>query len=142
MRWIHTYLPSVSGPPVPLAGMAVYRILKQARDLLEQTEPSSEDREAQIQATLDDLELMMRSVIQEIGMSKSIKDPVTQAAACDVPRAKLEVDTCVSSIDYLTVSDTTSKVVLSSTDLQQHRRLLGQLRKCGGQATIFKALKF
>ena len=77
----------------------------------------------------------MRSVIQEIDMSKSIKDPVTQAAACDVPGAKLD-------IDYLTVSDTTSKVVLSSTDLQQHRRLLGQLRKCGGQATIFKALKF
>ena len=68
-------------------------------------------------------------------MSKLIKDPVTQAASCDVPGAKLD-------IDYLTVSDTTSKVVLSSTDLQQHRRLLGQLRKCGGQATIFKALKF
>ena len=78
----------------------------------------------------------MRSVIQEINMaSKPIKDPVTQAASCDVPRAKLD-------IDYLTVSDTTSKVVLSSTDLNKHRRLLGQLRKCGGQATIFKALKF
>ena len=75
-------------------------------------------------------------------MSKSIKDPATQVAASDVPRAKLEVDTCVSSIDYLTVSDTTNKVVLSSTDLNEHRRLLGQLRKCGGQATIFKALKF
>ena len=79
---------------------------------------------------------MMRSVIQEINMaSKPIKDPVTQAASCDVPRAKLD-------IDYLTVSDTTDKVVLSSTDLNEHRRLLGQLRKCGGQATIFKALKF
>ena len=55
-------------------------------------------------------------------------------AASDVPGAKLD-------IDYLTVSGTTNKVVLSSTDLQ-HRRLLGQLRKCGGQATIFKALKF
>ena len=62
--------------------------------------------------------------------SKPIKDPVTQAASCDVPRAKLD-------IDY-----TTNKVVLSSTDLNKHRRLLGQLRKCGGQATIFKALKF
>ena len=49
---------------------------------------------------------------------------------CDVPRAKLD-------IDYMT-----NKVVLSSTDLNKHRRLLGQLRKCGGQATIFKALKF
>ena len=74
--------------------------------------------------------------------SKPIKDPATQVASCDVPRAKLEVDTCVSSIDYLTVSDTTSKVVLSSTDLNEHRRLLAQLRKCDGQATIFKALKF
>ena len=67
--------------------------------------------------------------------TKPIKDPVTQAASCDVPRAKLD-------IEYLTVSDTTSEVVLSSTDLNEHRRLLGQLRKCGGQATIFKALKF
>ncbi len=62
--------------------------------------------------------------------SKPIKDPVTQAASCDVPRAKLD-------IDYMT-----NKAVLSSTDLNKHRRLLGQLRKCGGQATIFKALKF
>ena len=84
----------------------------------------------------------MRSVIQEIDMSKSIKDPATQVASCDVPGAKLDIDTSVSPIDYLTVSDTTSKVVLSSTDLNEHRRLLGQLRKCGGQATIFKALKF
>ena len=66
---------------------------------------------------------------------KLIKDPATQVAACDVPRAKLD-------IEYLTVSDTTSEAVLSSTDLNEHRRLLGQLRKCGGQATIFKALKF
>ena len=68
-------------------------------------------------------------------MSKPIKDPATQVAACDVPGAKLE-------IRYLTVSDTTGEAVLSSTDLNEHRRLLGQLRKCGGQATIFKALKF
>ena len=61
--------------------------------------------------------------------SKPIKDPVTQAT-CDVPRAKLD-------IDYMT-----NKVALSSTDLNEHRRLLGQLRKCGGQATIFKELKF
>ena len=103
-------------------------------------EASSVEQEAQIQATLDDLGLMMRSVIQEIDMSKSIKDPVTQVASCDVPGASCDVP--VSSIEYLTVSDTTSKVVLSSTDLNEHRRLLGQLRKCGGQATIFKALKF
>ena len=67
--------------------------------------------------------------------SKPIKDLVTQVAARDVRRVKLD-------IEYLTVSDTTSEVVLSSTDLNEHRRLLGQLRKCGGQATIFKALKF
>ena len=46
--------------------------------------------------------------------SKPIKDHVTQAASCDVPRAKLD-------IDYLTVSDTTSIGVC-----------LGMLRKCGG----------
>ena len=62
--------------------------------------------------------------------SKPIKDLVTQVASCDVHRAKLD-------IDY-----TTNKVVLTSTDLNEHRRLLGQLRKSGGQATIFKALKF
>ena len=84
----------------------------------------------------------MRSVIQEINMSKPVKDPVTQVASCRVPGAKFEVDTSVSLIDYLTVSDTTSEVVLSSTDLNEHRWLLSQLRKCGGQATIFKALKF
>ena len=80
----------------------------------------------------------MRSVIQEINMGKQIqliKYPATQVAACDVPGAKLD-------IEYQTVSDTTSEAVLSSTDLNEHRRLLGQLRKCGGQATIFKALKF
>ena len=67
--------------------------------------------------------------------AKPIQDPAAQAASCDVPGAKVE-------IEYLTVSGTTSKVALSSTDLNEHRRLLGQLRKCGGQATIFKALKF
>lgn len=80
----------------------------------------------------------MRRVIQEIDMGKQIqliKYHATQVASCDVPRAKLD-------IEYLTVSDTTSKVVLSSTDLNKHRRLLGMLRKCGRQATIFKALKF
>ena len=76
---------------------------------------------------------MMRSVIQEINMtSKPIKDPATQVASCDVPRAKLD-------IEYLTVSDTTSEVVLSST---LPHRMVRRLRKCGGQATIFKALKF
>ena len=64
--------------------------------------------------------------------SKPIKYPATQVASRDERRVKLD-------IDYLTVSDTTSKVLLSSTDLNEHRRLLGQLRKCGGRATIFKA---
>ena len=53
-----------------------------------------------------------------------IKYPATQVAACDVPGAKFEVDTSVSLIDYLTVSDTTSEVVLSSTDLNEHPQLL------------------
>ena len=74
--------------------------------------------------------------------SKPIKDLVTQVAACDVRRATCDVPRAKLDIEYLTVSDTTSKAVLSSTDLNEHRRLLGQLRKCGGQATIFKALKF
>ena len=75
----------------------------------------------------------MRSVIQEIDMaSKPIEDPATQVASCDVRRAKLD-------IEYLTVSDTTSEVVLSST---LPHRMVRSLRKCGGQATIFKALKF
>ena len=51
---------------MPLAGLAVHRVLKQARDLVEQMESSSDAQEAQIQATLDDLELMMRSVIDEV----------------------------------------------------------------------------
>ena len=43
---------------------------------------------------------------------KLIKDPATQVASCDVPGAKLD-------IDY-----TTNKVVLSSTDLNEHPQLL------------------
>ena len=69
--------------------------------------------------------------------SKPIEDPATQVASCIVHRASCDVPRAKLDIDY-----TTSKVVLSSTDLNEHRRLLGQLRKCGGQATIFKALKF
>ena len=61
--------------------------------------------------------------------SKLIKDPVTQAASCDVPRAKLD-------IDYLTVSDTTSMC------LHMQRASTTSGSKCGGQATIFKELKF
>ena len=74
--------------------------------------------------------------------SKPIKEPVTQVASCDVRRATCDVRRAKLDIEYLTVSDTTSEVALSSTDPNEHRRLLGQLRKCGGQATIFKALKF
>ena len=75
-------------------------------------------------------------------MGKSIKDPVTQVASCIVHRASCDVPRAKLDIDYMTVSDTTSEAVLSSTDLNEHRWLLNQLRKCGGQATIFKALKF
>ena len=43
-----------------------------------------------LDAWVDGLKLMMRSVIQEINMaSKPIKDPVTQAASCDVRSLKL-----------------------------------------------------
>lgn len=60
---IQSYLPSVLSQPEPQAGIAVYRALKQARELIEQMDASCDAQEAQIQATLDDLGLMMRSVI-------------------------------------------------------------------------------
>ena len=59
---IQNYLPSVLSQPEPQAGIAVYRALKQARALIEQMDAASDAQEDQIQATLDDLELMMKSV--------------------------------------------------------------------------------
>ena len=106
---------------------------RQARDPVEQMESSSEDQEAQIQATLAEEVKRLRAQVAQTAVASCL----VPRASCLVRRASCEVDTCVSSIDY-----TTNKVVLSSTDLNEHRRLLGQLRKCGGQATIFKALKF
>lgn len=47
-----------------------------------------------------------------------------------------------SSHEYLVVSDHNSEVVLSTNDLNAARRVLGTVTKCGGSATIFKALKF
>ena len=52
---IHTYLPSVLSQPEPQAGIAVYRALKQARELIEQMDAASDAQEDEIQATMDDL---------------------------------------------------------------------------------------
>lgn len=43
--------------------------------------------------------------------------------------------------EYLVVSDVNSKVVLSSADYNEAVRLANRIRACGGQVTIFKALK-
>ena len=79
---------------------------RQARDPVEQMESSSEDQEAQIQATLAEEVKRLRAQVAQ-----------TAVASCLVPRASgiarrasCEVDTCVSSIEYLTVSDTTCDI--------------------------------
>ena len=42
--------------------------------------------------------------------------------------------------EYLLVSDTTSEVLKSSTDLGELRKMAGMIRKAGGQVTVFKAM--
>lgn len=62
----------------------------------------------------------------------------TQAAPSDAKAEKKEAE-------YLLCSDTTSEVIKSGTGpegLSECRKLMGQIRKCGGQVTIFKALEF
>lgn len=44
--------------------------------------------------------------------------------------------------EYLVVSDKTSEVILSSEDLGECRKLANKVRKCGGEVTLFKSLKF
>lgn len=46
------------------------------------------------------------------------------------------------SKEYLVVSDTNSKVLLRSPNLNECRRLLTQIRKAGGQASMFKRMRF
>lgn len=71
---------------------------------------------------------------------KGQKPPLPGALLSQVAPNELHVES--EPIEYVTVSDTNSKVIHSGTDLGEHRRLVGKIRKCGGQATIFKALKF
>ena len=44
--------------------------------------------------------------------------------------------------EYLVVSDKTSEVILSSEDLGECRKLATKIRKCGGEVTLFKSIKF
>lgn len=44
--------------------------------------------------------------------------------------------------EYLVVSDKTSEVILSSEDLGECRKLANKVRKCGGEVTLFKSIKF
>lgn len=62
----------------------------------------------------------------------------TQVATPDAKSEKKEAE-------YLLCSDTTSEVIESGTGaegLSKCRKMMGQIRKCGGQVTIFKALEF
>lgn len=43
--------------------------------------------------------------------------------------------------EYILVSDTTSKVLKSSTSYQEIRNLAVLIRKGGGQVTVFKSTK-
>lgn len=42
--------------------------------------------------------------------------------------------------EYLVVSDTNSKVLLSTTNYYEARKLLNLLARAGGQASLFKRL--
>jgi hypothetical protein len=44
--------------------------------------------------------------------------------------------------EYLVVSDKNSEVILSSEDLGECRKLANKIRKCGGEVTTFKSIKF
>lgn len=62
----------------------------------------------------------------------------TQATPSDAKPEKKEAE-------YLLCSDTTSEVIESGTGaegLSKCRKMMGQIRKCGGQVTIFKSLEF
>ena len=44
--------------------------------------------------------------------------------------------------EYIVVTDKTSKVVMSSENLDETIRFAGKVRECGGECTIFKATKY
>lgn len=45
------------------------------------------------------------------------------------------------SLEYLVVSDTNSKVLLSTSSYQEAKRLASQISQAGGACTIFKSIK-
>ena len=45
-----------------------------------------------------------------------------------------------SEHEYLVVSDTNSKILLSTTNYYEARKLLNLLARAGGQASLFKRL--
>lgn len=55
--------------------------------------------------------------------------------------AKLPVLGHVNVTEYLLVSDTTSKVLKSSTSYIEIKKLANLIRRGGGQVTIFKSTK-
>lgn len=46
------------------------------------------------------------------------------------------------TVEYLVVSDKNSEVILSSENLGDCRKLATKIRKCGGEVTLFKSIKF
>lgn len=43
--------------------------------------------------------------------------------------------------EYIVVSDTNSKVILSTTNWYEAVKVANKIRHCGGQCTIFKATR-
>ena len=56
------WLPAVLTFDGPQSSISVYRALKQARELMEMVMPDDGSNADKVQATLDDLELMMKAV--------------------------------------------------------------------------------
>jgi hypothetical protein len=43
--------------------------------------------------------------------------------------------------EYIVVSDKNSKVLLSTTDYQEARKLVNRIASAGGSATLFRSMK-
>lgn len=59
---INSQLPSILTPKPPISSISMERALKQAKDLILQIEPIDASHEDKIQATLDDLEVMLECI--------------------------------------------------------------------------------
>jgi hypothetical protein len=55
-------LPSVLTPKYPDSAISMVRALKQIKDLLEQIEPSSDSEEDRLNASIDDVKVMLESI--------------------------------------------------------------------------------